>query len=33
VRPLEDLASQLDRLATGGIEGKVLFDPALPADV
>jgi len=30
VRPLEDLASQLDRLATGGIEGKVLFDPALP---
>jgi (R,R)-butanediol dehydrogenase / meso-butanediol dehydrogenase / diacetyl reductase len=29
VRPLEDLPQQLDRLATGGLEGKVLFDPAL----
>jgi (R,R)-butanediol dehydrogenase / meso-butanediol dehydrogenase / diacetyl reductase len=33
VRPLEELASQLERLATGGLEGKVLFDPALPAGV
>jgi (R,R)-butanediol dehydrogenase / meso-butanediol dehydrogenase / diacetyl reductase len=29
VRPLEDVADQLERLATGGLEGKVLFDPAL----
>jgi (R,R)-butanediol dehydrogenase/meso-butanediol dehydrogenase/diacetyl reductase len=29
VHPLEDLASQLDLLATGKLEGKVLFDPAL----
>ena len=28
VRPLEDVADQLERLATGGLEGKVLFDPA-----
>ena len=27
VRPLEDLAEQLERLATGRLEGKVLFDP------
>lgn len=27
VHPLEDIAEQLDRLATGGLEGKVLFDP------
>jgi (R,R)-butanediol dehydrogenase / meso-butanediol dehydrogenase / diacetyl reductase len=32
VRPLEDLADQLERLATGRLEGKVLFDPALAAD-
>jgi (R,R)-butanediol dehydrogenase/meso-butanediol dehydrogenase/diacetyl reductase len=30
VRPLEDLADQLERLATGRLEGKVLFDPTLP---
>jgi (R,R)-butanediol dehydrogenase/meso-butanediol dehydrogenase/diacetyl reductase len=29
VRPLGDLADQLERLATGQIEGKVLFDPSL----
>ena len=29
VHPLEDLAEQLERLATGQLEGKVLFDPAL----
>ncbi len=29
VRPLEDLPEQLERLATGQLEGKVLFDPAL----
>ena len=29
VRPLEDVADQLERLATGELEGKVLFDPAL----
>jgi (R,R)-butanediol dehydrogenase/meso-butanediol dehydrogenase/diacetyl reductase len=29
VRPLEDLPAQLERLATGELEGKVLFDPAL----
>ena len=28
VRPLDDLAEQLERLATGGLEGKVLFDPS-----
>jgi (R,R)-butanediol dehydrogenase/meso-butanediol dehydrogenase/diacetyl reductase len=27
VRPLDDLAEQLERLATGRLEGKVLFDP------
>lgn len=27
VRPLEDLPAQLDRLVSGGLEGKVLFDP------
>jgi (R,R)-butanediol dehydrogenase/meso-butanediol dehydrogenase/diacetyl reductase len=33
VRPLEDIAAQLERLATGQLEGKVLFDPSLrPAD-
>ena len=29
VRPLEDLGDQLERLATGHLDGKVLFDPAL----
>jgi (R,R)-butanediol dehydrogenase/meso-butanediol dehydrogenase/diacetyl reductase len=29
VRPLDDVADQLERLASGGLEGKVLFDPAL----
>jgi (R,R)-butanediol dehydrogenase/meso-butanediol dehydrogenase/diacetyl reductase len=29
VRPLEDVADQLERLATGGLDGKVLFDPTL----
>ena len=29
VRPLGDLAEQLERLATGRLEGKVLFDPSL----
>lgn len=29
VRPLDDVAEQLERLASGGLEGKVLFDPAL----
>ncbi len=33
VRPLEDLAGQLKRLATGGLEGKVLFDPAIASSV
>ncbi len=32
VRPLEDLPEQLERLATGQLEGKVLFDPALAPD-
>jgi len=32
VRPLDDLADQLERLATGRLEGKVLFDPALTAE-
>jgi (R,R)-butanediol dehydrogenase / meso-butanediol dehydrogenase / diacetyl reductase len=31
VRPLEELAEQLERLATGRLEGKVLFDPTLAA--
>jgi (R,R)-butanediol dehydrogenase/meso-butanediol dehydrogenase/diacetyl reductase len=31
VRPLSDLAEQLELLARGGLEGKVLFDPALDA--
>jgi hypothetical protein len=26
---LEDLGDQLERLATGHLDGKVLFDPAL----
>lgn len=29
VRPLGDIADQLERLATGQLEGKVLFDPSL----
>jgi (R,R)-butanediol dehydrogenase / meso-butanediol dehydrogenase / diacetyl reductase len=29
VRPLDDVPDQLERLAAGGLEGKVLFDPAL----
>jgi (R,R)-butanediol dehydrogenase/meso-butanediol dehydrogenase/diacetyl reductase len=29
VHPLDDIAVQLERLATGQIEGKVLFDPSL----
>lgn len=29
VRPLEDVADQLERLATGKLDGKVLFDPSL----
>jgi (R,R)-butanediol dehydrogenase / meso-butanediol dehydrogenase / diacetyl reductase len=29
VRPLEDIAGQLERLASGQLEGKVLFDPSL----
>jgi (R,R)-butanediol dehydrogenase/meso-butanediol dehydrogenase/diacetyl reductase len=29
VRPLDDVADQLERLARGELEGKVLFDPAL----
>lgn len=29
VHPLDDLAEQLDRLAGGEVEGKVLFDPGL----
>ena len=28
VRPLDDVANQLERMAGGGLEGKVLFDPA-----
>lgn len=28
VHPLDDLSAQLERLATGGLEGKVLFDPS-----
>ncbi|MES2171284.1 MAG: alcohol dehydrogenase catalytic domain-containing protein [Actinomycetota bacterium] len=28
VHPLEDIAEQLERLATGRLEGKVLFDPS-----
>ena len=28
VRPLSELPAQLDRLVTGGLEGKVLFDPS-----
>jgi (R,R)-butanediol dehydrogenase / meso-butanediol dehydrogenase / diacetyl reductase len=31
VRPLEDLTDQLERLATGQLEGKVIFDPTLEA--
>jgi len=29
VHPLEDLPAQLELLATGRLDGKVLFDPAL----
>jgi (R,R)-butanediol dehydrogenase/meso-butanediol dehydrogenase/diacetyl reductase len=29
VRPLDDIAAQLELLATGKLEGKVLFDPAM----
>lgn len=29
VRPLDDVPAQLERLATGGLEGKVLFDPTI----
>src|SRR4051794_30920917 len=29
VRPLDDVPDQLERLATGGLEGKVLFDPTI----
>ncbi|GAA1002015.1 zinc-dependent alcohol dehydrogenase [Subtercola frigoramans] len=31
VLPLDDLAAQLERLATGRLDGKVLFDPTLRA--
>jgi (R,R)-butanediol dehydrogenase / meso-butanediol dehydrogenase / diacetyl reductase len=31
VRPLDELGAQLERLATGRLEGKVLFDPRLGA--
>jgi (R,R)-butanediol dehydrogenase/meso-butanediol dehydrogenase/diacetyl reductase len=31
VRPLDDIAEQLERLASGQLHGKVLFDPSLPA--
>lgn len=30
VHPLDDIADQLERLASGQLEGKVLFDPSLP---
>lgn len=30
VRPLDDLGDQLERLSTGRLDGKVLFDPSLP---
>lgn len=30
VYPLDDIAAQLERLATGQLQGKVLFDPSLP---
>jgi (R,R)-butanediol dehydrogenase / meso-butanediol dehydrogenase / diacetyl reductase len=29
VHPLDDVPAQLERLATGGLEGKVLFDPTI----
>ena len=29
VRPLDDVPTQLERLASGGLEGKVLYDPAI----
>jgi (R,R)-butanediol dehydrogenase/meso-butanediol dehydrogenase/diacetyl reductase len=32
VRPLEDIAGQLERLATGRLEGKVLFVPTPTVD-
>jgi (R,R)-butanediol dehydrogenase/meso-butanediol dehydrogenase/diacetyl reductase len=31
VHPLDDVAEQLERLASGQLQGKVLFDPSLPA--
>jgi (R,R)-butanediol dehydrogenase/meso-butanediol dehydrogenase/diacetyl reductase len=31
VHPLDEIAEQLERLATGQLHGKVLFDPSLPA--
>jgi (R,R)-butanediol dehydrogenase/meso-butanediol dehydrogenase/diacetyl reductase len=31
VHPLDDIAEQLERLASGRLHGKVLFDPSLPA--
>ena len=31
VHPLENITEQLERLATGQLEGKVLFDPSLSA--
>lgn len=33
VHPLDDLAHLLEELASGRIEGKVLFDPTLPTDL
>lgn len=33
VRPLEDVPVQLERLATGALEGKVLIDPSRPPTV
>jgi (R,R)-butanediol dehydrogenase/meso-butanediol dehydrogenase/diacetyl reductase len=32
VHPLDAIAEQLERLATGKLEGKVLFDPSLPTE-
>jgi len=29
VHPLDDIAEQLERLASGQLHGKVLFDPSL----
>ncbi|MDO9378401.1 MAG: alcohol dehydrogenase catalytic domain-containing protein [Nocardioidaceae bacterium] len=33
VRPLSDLAGQLDRMASGGLDGKVLFDPTMEPEI